>query len=79
MEFSERKQYPRKGPFLILSNKLKQGDSEMYGFVRARMSIAVMISNTLLLRGARYKEAYIPQRHDMADGLVMAMITLWRK
>ena len=51
---------------------------EMYGFVRARVSLAVVISNTLLLPGAREKESYILQRPDPADGAVMSLITLWK-
>ena len=43
----------------LFSNKLKREYSEMCGFVRARMSLAIVISKTLLLRGARDKEAYI--------------------
>ena len=43
----------------LLSNKLKQEYLEMCGFVRARMSLSVVRSNTLLLCGARDKEAYI--------------------
>ena len=44
---------------LLLSNKLKQEYLEMYGFVRACMSLVIVISNTLLLRDARNKDAYI--------------------
>ena len=33
----------------LLSYKLKQEYSEMYGFVMARMSLAILISNSLLL------------------------------
>ena len=43
----------------LLSNKLKREYSEMCGFVRARMSLAIVRSNELLLCGVRYKEAYI--------------------
>ena len=43
----------------ILNNKLKREYLEMCGFIWDRMSLAVMRSNTLLLRGARDKEAYI--------------------
>ena len=41
----------------LLSNKLKREYLEMCGFVRARMSLSIVISNTLLLHGARDKEA----------------------
>ena len=50
----------------------------MCGFVRARMSLAVVRSNTLLLRKARDKKAYIFQRPDMDDGEVMALLALLR-
>ena len=41
---------------LLFSNKLKREYSEMCGFVGDQMSLAIVISNTLLLCGARYKE-----------------------
>ena len=50
----------------------------MCGFVRARMSLAVVRSNTFLLRGARDKEAYILQILDLEDGEVMALLTSCR-
>ena len=43
----------------LLNNKLKRGYLKMCGFIRARMSLAIVIYNTLFLRGARDKEAYI--------------------
>ena len=46
----------------------------MCGFVRARMSFAVVISNTFLLCGARDKEAYNIQIPDLEDGEVMALL-----
>ena len=39
----------------LLSYKLKREYSEMCGFLRARMSLAIVRSNSLLLRGPRYK------------------------
>ena len=42
---------------LLLSNNLKWEYSDMCGFIRAQMSLAIVRSNTLLLRGARYKDA----------------------
>ena len=63
---------------LLLSNKLKRESSELCGFVRARMSLAIMISNTLIIGGAKYKETYIQQRPDIADGTVMSLLALWR-
>ena len=50
----------------------------MYDFVRASMSLAVVRFTTLLLHGARYKEAYIYQRLDMVYGAVMVLLALWR-
>ena len=46
----------------------------MCGFVWARMSLAIVIFDTLLLWGARYKEAYIRQRSDMVEGEVLALL-----
>ena len=62
----------------LLSNKLKQEYSEMCGFVRDRVSLAVLRSNTLLLRGARDNEVCICQRYDLEDGAVMALLAPWR-
>ena len=50
----------------------------MCGFVRARLSLAIVIFNTRILRGSRDKEAYIRHRPDLADGAVIAMLVLWR-
>ena len=62
----------------LFSNKLKQEYSDMCGFVRAWMSLSIVRSNTLLLRGARDKEAYIGQRPNLEDGAVMALLAPWR-
>ena len=62
----------------MLCNKLKRGYLEMCGFVRASISLAMLRYNTFLLRGARYKEAYIRQRPDLAYGGVMALLAPWR-
>ena len=43
----------------LLSYKLKQEYSEMCGFVKARMSLAIVRSNSLILRVHQYKEARI--------------------
>ena len=50
----------------------------MGGFIRDRVSLAMVRSNTLLLHGARYKEAYIRQRPNLEDGAVMALLAPWR-
>ena len=62
----------------LLSNKLNWEYSEMYGFVRACMSLAIVRFNTLLLQGARDKDAYIRQKLNMEDGAVMALLEPWR-
>ena len=62
----------------LLRNNLKREYSEMCGFVRARISLAVVRSNTLLLCGTRDKGGYIFQRPDLSDGAVMELLTPWR-
>ena len=61
----------------ILSYKLKQEFSEMCGFVRARMSLAIVRSNSLILHGPHDKGARIRQRPDMTDGAVMSLLAPW--
>ena len=58
----------------LLSYKLKQYYSEMCGFVRARMSLAIVRSNRLLLRGPRRKGEHIWQQSELKYGAVMALI-----
>ena len=48
----------------LLSYKLKREYSEMCGFVRARMSLSIVRSNILLLRGPRGKGAHIRQNQS---------------
>ena len=62
----------------LLSYKLKREYSEMCGFVRARMSLAIVRSNSLLLCGPHDKGARIRQRPDLTDGVVMALLAIWR-
>ena len=62
----------------LLSYKLKQEYSEMCGFVKARMSLEILRSNSLLLRGHRDKGARILQQPELIDGVVMALFTPWR-
>ena len=61
----------------LLSNNLKTEYSEMCGFVRARMLLSIVLSNTLLLRGARDKEAKIRQRLDLSDEAVISLLAPW--
>ena len=62
----------------LLSCKLKREYSEMCGFMRARMSIVMVRSDILLLRGPRDKGACICQRTELTDGAVMALLAPWR-
>ena len=55
----------------LLSYKMKREYSEMCGFVWARMSLAIVRSNSLLLCGPRDKGECIRQRPDLMDGSVM--------
>ena len=48
----------------------------MCAFVRAQMLLAIVISNTLLLRVARDKELTIRQIPNMEDVAVMALLAL---
>ena len=57
----------------LLSYKLNREYSEMCGFVRARMSLDIVRSNSLLLRRPRDKEARIQQQPDLTDGAVMEL------
>ena len=61
----------------LLSYKLKQEYSEMCGFVRARMSLAIVRSNSLLLRVPRDKGARIRQQPELTDGAVMELLAPW--
>ena len=62
----------------LLSYKLKQEYSEMCGFVRERMSLEIMRSNSLILCSPRDKGACIQQKQSMTDGAVMALLAPWR-
>ena len=62
----------------LLNYKLKQEYSEMCGFVWARMSLAIVISNILVLRGPHDKGARIQQWPEMMDGAVMSLLAPWR-
>ena len=58
----------------LLSYKMKREYSEMCGFVRARMSLEIVRSNSLLLRSPHDKGARIRQQPEMMYGEVMALI-----
>ena len=58
----------------LLSYKLKLEYSEICGFVQAQMSLAIVRSNSLLLRGPHEKGARIRQRPELTDGAVMSVL-----
>ena len=58
----------------LLSYKLKQEYSEMCGFVWVRMSLAIVRSNSLLVRDPHDKGERIWQRPELTDGAVMALL-----
>ena len=62
----------------LLSYKLKREYSEMCGFLKSRMPLAIVRSNNLLIRGPRDKGARIPQRPYLTNGAVMALLAPWR-
>ena len=62
----------------LMSYNLKREYSEICGFVRARMSLAIVRYNILLLRGPREKRAQIRQQPELTDGAVMALLAPWQ-
>ena len=62
----------------LLSYKLKREYSEMCGFVRARMSLAIVRSNSLLLRSPHEKGALIRQQLELTGGAVIPLLAPWR-
>ena len=61
----------------LISYKLKWEYSEMCGFVRDRMSLAIVMSNSLLLSGPQDKVARIWQLPELTDGSVLALLAPW--
>ena len=62
----------------LLRYKLKQEYSEMCGFVRARMLLAIVRSNSLPLRSPRENGARIRLRPDLTDEAMMVLLAPWR-
>ena len=62
----------------LLNYKLKREYSETCGFIQARMLLAIVRSNSLLLCGPHDKGACIWKWSDLTDGAVMALIAPWR-
>jgi hypothetical protein len=61
----------------LLATKHDRQYSEMVGFVRARMSLAVIRANTLLLRGARVGRAMRPELDGSASFSALARNSEW--
>ena len=57
----------------LFSYKLNQEYLKMRGFMRERILLAIVRSNSLLIRGTRDKGARIQRRTDMMDVVVMAL------
>ena len=62
----------------LLSYNMKWEYLEMCGFVKAMMSLAIVISNSLLICSPRDKDACIHQKPDLTDGGVMELLVSWR-
>ena len=62
----------------LLGYKLNGGYLGMCGFVKARMSLAIVRSNSLLLCGPRDKGVCILEQPELKNGLVMEIIAPWR-
>ena len=58
----------------LLSYKLNLEYSEIYDFVQARMSLAIVRPNSLLFRGPHNKGARIRQQPELTDGAGMSLI-----
>ena len=61
----------------LLSYKLKREYFEMCVFVKARMSLAIVRSNSLLFCIHCDKGARIWQQPELTDGAAMALLTPW--
>ena len=61
----------------LLSYNMKLEYSEMCAFLNARMSLAIVRSNSLLLRGPHDKGVTIWQQPELIYGAVMAMLAPW--
>ena len=62
----------------LLSYKLKREYSEICVFVRVRMSLAIVRSNSLLLHSPRDKGARIRQQPELTDKAGMVLIAPWQ-
>jgi hypothetical protein len=62
----------------LLAAKLHREYSEMVGYVRARMALAIVRTNTLLLRGPRDPGSRLRHRPGFEDGAGIALCHNWR-
>ena len=62
----------------LLSYKLKKEYSEMCGFVRARMSLTIVSSNSPLLRGPHDKGMGIKKQPELMYGVVISLLATWQ-
>ena len=62
----------------LLSYKLKREYSKICGFVWARMSLAILSSNSLILCGPHDKGVSIQHQLELTDGAVMTLLATWR-
>ena len=70
--------YAHKRLAALLRFNLKREYYELCGFLRARISLATVRSNSLLLCGLQDTEARIRQRTELIYGAVMVLLALWR-
>ena len=61
----------------LLATKWNRSYSEMAGFVKSRMSLAIIRSNTMLLRGSRTSRRFVPAIQAGCEFDAMAGIAKW--
>ena len=62
----------------LISYKLKREYSEMCGFVSSRVSLAIVMSNSLLRCGPHDKRVRIRQRPELTGEAMMSLLYPWR-
>ena len=63
---------------MLLRFNLKQEYSKICDFVRVSMSLAIVRSNSLTLRGPQYNEVRIHKKQELTYGSVMVLLMPWR-
>ena len=61
----------------LLATKWNRSYSEMAGFVKSRMSLAIIRSNTMLLCGSRTSRRFVPAIQAGCEFDAMAGIAKW--